>query len=88
MYCTPDYAHHNHRKDKDDGLDGPTFNSPDTLLLAIERCRHHIRNMERQGRQHEGAMLVLNRLERRLLEVISSSAIPAMPVAESRISPR
>ena len=88
MYCTPDYAHRNHRKDKDDDLDAPTFNSPDTLLLGIERCRHHIRNMERQGRQHEGAMLVLNRLERRLLEVISSSAIPAMPVAESRISPR
>jgi len=44
--------------------------------------------MERQGRQHEGAMLVLNRLERRLLEVISSSAIPATSVAEWRISPR
>jgi len=88
MYCTPDYAHRNHRKDKDDDLDAPTFNSPDTLLLGIERCRHHIRNMERQGRQHEGAMLVLNRLERRLLEVISSSAIPATSVAEWRISPR
>ena len=49
MYCTPDYAHHNHRKDKDDGLDAPTFNSPDTLLLGIERCRHHIRKMVRQG---------------------------------------
>ena len=88
MYCTPDYAHRNHRKDKDDDLDAPTFNSPDTLLLGIERCRHHIRNMERQGRQHEGAMLVLNRLERRLLEVISSSTIPATSVAESRLSPR
>lgn len=88
MHCTPDYAHHNHRKDKDDGLDAPTFNSPDTLLLGIERCRHHIRNMARQGRQHEGAMLVLNRLERRLLEVISSSAIAATSIAELRLSPR
>jgi hypothetical protein len=88
VYCTPDHAHRNHRKDKDDGLDAPTFNSPDTLLLGIERCRHHIRNMARQGRQHEGALLVLNRLERRLLEVISSSAIAATSIAEPRLSPR
>ena len=33
-------------------------------------------------------MLVLNRLERRLLEVISSSAIPATSIALSRVSPR
>ena len=43
--------------------------------------------MARQGRQHEGAVLVLNRLERRLLEVISSSAIPAMPVADIKALP-
>jgi hypothetical protein len=86
MDCTPDYAHRNHRKD--DGLDAPTLDSPDALVLDIERCRHHIRNMVRQGRQHEGAMLVLNRLERRLLEVISSSAIPTTSIALSRISLR
>jgi hypothetical protein len=84
MDCTPDYAHHNNRED--DGLDAPTFNSPDALVLDIERCRHHIRKMVRQGRPHEGAMLVLNRLERRLLEVISSSAIAATSIALSRIS--
>jgi hypothetical protein len=44
--------------------------------------------MVRQGRQHEGAMLVLSRLERRLLEIISSSALPTTSIAESRISPR
>lgn len=38
------------------------------IVLGIERCRRHIGNMARMGRQCEGATLVLQRLERRLLE--------------------
>jgi hypothetical protein len=40
----------------------------DRIVLGIERCRRHIGNMARMGRQCEGATLVLQRLERRLLE--------------------
>jgi hypothetical protein len=38
------------------------------IVLGIERCRLHIGNMARLGRQCEGATLVLQRLERRLLD--------------------
>jgi hypothetical protein len=38
------------------------------IVLGIERCRRHIGNMGRMGRQCEGATLVLQRLERCLLE--------------------
>ena len=38
------------------------------IVLGIEQCRRHIGNMARLGRQCEGATLVLQRLERRLLD--------------------
>ena len=38
------------------------------IVLGIEQCRRHIVNMARLGRQCEGATLVLQRLERRLLD--------------------
>jgi hypothetical protein len=38
------------------------------IVLGIERCRRHIGNMALLGRQCEGATLVLQRLERRLLD--------------------
>lgn len=53
----------------------PICNSAGILALEIERCRQHISKMARQGRQHEGARLVLTRLERRLLEVNSFSGL-------------
>jgi hypothetical protein len=38
------------------------------VVLGIEQCRRHIGNMARLGRQCEGATLVLQRLEHRLLD--------------------
>ena len=77
MHGTLDNIPKNHCRD------ASVYSSLGALVLEIERCHQHIRKMARQGRQHEGAMLVLNRLERRLVEIIASSAISAKSGVES-----